>query len=97
MLSSVDARRRWFGTFFLILAVGLLLWGLTFLAAFLLTNPILFVFYWVTCFLFTGISFAIAIYDMMVVRKRVRQEQREAFERAFREVAEKETKGSDRR
>lgn len=96
MLSSVDARRRWFGTFFLILAVGMLLWGLTFLAAYLLNHPLLFVVYWVTCFLFTGISFAIAIYDMAAVRKRVRQEQREAFERAFREVTEKEAKGSDR-
>ena len=35
MLTSVDARRRWFGTFFLIVAGGMLLWGFTFLAAFL--------------------------------------------------------------
>src|SRR5262245_32014880 len=90
MLTSVDARRRWFGTFFLILAGGLLVWGLTFLAPFLLQNPILFVVYWFTCFALTMLSFGIALYDMSVVRRRIKEEQRSAFNRAFSEVVEEE-------
>jgi hypothetical protein len=94
MLTSVDARRRWFGTFFLIVAGGLLVWGLTFLAPTLLRNPLLFVIYWVTCFGLTVLSFAIAIYDMRVVRRRIKEEQRSAFERAFADVVAEEKQRS---
>jgi hypothetical protein len=94
MLTSVDARRRWFGTFFLIVAGGLLVWGLTFLAPTLLRNPLLFVSYWITCFGLTVISFAIAIYDMSVVRRRIKEEQRSAFKRAFADVVEEEKQRS---
>jgi hypothetical protein len=90
MLTSVDARRRWFGTFFLILAGGLLVWGLTFLASALLQNPVLFVLYWVTCFALTMLSFGIALYDMSVMRRRIKEEQRSAFNRAFSEIVEEE-------
>jgi len=90
MLTAVDARRRWFGTFFLIIAGGLMVWGLTFLAAFLLHNPVLFVFYWVTCFALTILSFSIALYDMMVIRRRIRDEHKSAFNRAFSELIEEE-------
>jgi membrane protein implicated in regulation of membrane protease activity len=90
MLTSVDARRRWFGTFFLIIAGGLLVWGLTFLAPTLLRNPALFVAYWLTCFALTILSFSIAVYDMRVVRRRIREEQRSAFNRAFADVVEEE-------
>jgi hypothetical protein len=90
MLTSVDARRRWFGTFFLILAGGLLVWGLTFLAPMLLRNPLLFVIYWFTCFALTMLSFAIALYDMAVVRRRIKEERRSAFNRAFSDIVEEE-------
>lgn len=85
MLTSTDARRRWFGSFFLILAGGLLLWGLTFLGPMLARNPLLFLFYWLACFGLTGISFAIAIYDFREMRKRLRDEQKSAFQKAFGE------------
>jgi hypothetical protein len=90
MLTSVDARRRWFGTFFLIVAGGMLVWGLTFLAPSLLHKPVLFVIYWVACFTLTILSFAIAIYDMRVVRRRIKEERKSAFERAFADVVEEE-------
>jgi hypothetical protein len=90
MLTSVDARRRWFGAFFLIIAGGLLVWGLTFLAPTLVKNPLLFVTYWAACMGFTLLAFGIALYDMIVIRRRLRDEKRAAFNRAFSEVEESE-------
>ncbi len=90
MLTSVDARRRWFGTFFLILAGGLLVWGLTFLSAFLLRNPLFFVAYWLACFGLTALAFSIAIYDMAVMRRRIKEEQRSAFNKAFEDIVQEE-------
>jgi hypothetical protein len=99
MLTPQDARRRWFGSFFLILAGGLLLWGFTFLGHLLVRNPVLFVVYWLTCFLLTAISFGIAVYDMRIIRRRLREEQKTAFARAFSDVLseEEEAAGSGRR
>lgn len=92
MLTSVDARRRWFGAFFLIIAGGLLLWGFTFLGPTLVENPLLFVVYWSVCLVFTLLSFCIALYDMMAIRRRVREEKRTALNRAFSEIdKEKQT------
>jgi hypothetical protein len=88
MLTSVDARRRWFGTFFLIVAGGMLVWGFTFLAAALIRRPMLFVIYWITCLAFTLLSFAIAVYDMHVIRKRVREEKKSAFNKAFSDIVD---------
>lgn len=88
MLTSVDARRRWFGTFFLIVAGGMLLWGFTFLAAPLIRRPMLFVVYWVSCLGFTLLSFAIAVYDMYIIRRRVREEKKSAFNKAFSDITD---------
>ena len=88
MLTSVDARRRWFGAFFLIIAGGMMLWGFTFLGNLLVRNPVWFVVYWVICFGFTLLSFGIAIYDMRVIRKRMRDEKRSAFNKAFSDLPE---------
>lgn len=92
MLTSVDARRRWFGSFFLILAGGFLLWGLTLLKDFLIARPVVFLFYWLACFGLTALALSIAVYDLLVMRRRIRSEQRAAFERAFKEVPEAEEK-----
>ena len=96
MLTSVDARRRWFGTFFLILAGGMLAWGLTFLERPLLRNPTLFVTYWLSCFGFTVLAFCIALYDLRVMRRRIREEQKHAFKRAFDDVLEEEANSTER-
>jgi uncharacterized membrane protein YhaH (DUF805 family) len=92
MLTSVDARRRWFGAFFLIVAGGMLLWGFTFLGTTLVENPILFVVYWLTCFGLTLLSLGIAIYDMRVIRRRLRDEKRSAFNKAFSDIVDEERK-----
>jgi hypothetical protein len=92
MITSVDARRRWFGTFFLILAGGLLAWGLTFLAPVLMRNPALFIAYWLTCFGLTILSFGIAIYDLRIMRRRLRDERKTAFNKAFSDITEDDRK-----
>lgn len=90
MLTSVDARRRWFGAFFLIIAGGLLVWGFTFLSSTLVKNPVFFLLYWGTCFLFTLLALLIALYDMMVIRRRLREERRAEFNRTFSDIDESE-------
>ncbi|HEX7858714.1 MAG TPA: phage holin family protein [Verrucomicrobiae bacterium] len=90
MLTSMDARRRWFGAFFLIIAGGMLLWGLTFLSATLVKNPLLFVLYWSGCMAFTVLAFAVALYDMIVIRRRLREQKRAEFNRAFSDIDESE-------
>jgi hypothetical protein len=94
MLNPVDARRRWYGSFFLILAGGQLLWGFTFLAPILIRRPTLFIAYWITCFIFTALAFSIALYDMRVIRKRLQSEQKSAFSRAFSDIEDVEQKKS---
>ena len=90
MLTSVDARRRWFGSFFLILSGGFLLWGLTLLKDYLVAHPTIFIFYWLTCFGLTSLALSIAVYDLFVMRRRIRTEQRAAFNRAFKQEVEAE-------
>jgi len=65
-----------------------MIWGFTFLAPTLFEIPLLFVCYWSACLLFTLLAFAIALYDMIVIRRRVREEKRAAFNRAFSDVGQ---------
>jgi hypothetical protein len=90
MLNPVDARRRWFASFFIILAGGQLIWGLTFLAPWLIRHPMAFLFYWLTCLLLTLVAFSIALYDLRIMRRRLRVEQKIAFEKAFSDLKEDE-------
>ncbi len=75
ILTPNDARRRWFGVLFLILGALLLIWGATFLNAFLMRHPFLFVAYWAACALLTGCALLTALLDMLIIRKRTRDEQ----------------------
>ncbi|MCB1125004.1 MAG: hypothetical protein KDM81_00805 [Verrucomicrobiae bacterium] len=84
MNGPADARRRWFGLLFLILAGGMTTWGIT------LLEPRLrgwgFILYWLACFTFLGIAVAIALWDWWIIRRGRRLEQarlaREMVERA---------------
>ena len=81
MLNTADARRRWFGVFFLILAVGMLIWGQTVLEPHL--QGVVFLLYWFGCFLLTLIAIGIALLDMRALRRHSREEQRELIERTL--------------
>ena len=92
MLTSLDARRRWFGALFLILSLGLLIWGVTFLADYLVHHPALFVIYWAVCALFTGLALLNALLDMIIMRKRTRDEQIALAQKSFADLVEAEKK-----
>jgi len=61
----------------------MLVWGVTLLNPWLMARPILFVLYWVGCALFTGLALLNALLDMIIVRKRSRDEQHRLARRSF--------------
>ena len=81
MSNSADALRRWLGTFFLIMAAGLLIWGQTVL------QPVLagfgFIAYWTTCFIFTLLAIIAALLDVHAMRRHAREAQRELARRTL--------------
>ncbi|MDX1951123.1 MAG: hypothetical protein SFY81_03000 [Verrucomicrobiota bacterium] len=90
MLTRSDARRRWFGTLFLLLAFGLLIWGQTLLKSWLQSSPVLYVVYWLGCMSFTLMALLVAALDLFIIRSRTRDEKdklvKEALEKARREA-----------
>jgi hypothetical protein len=92
MLTPTDARRRWFGSFFLLMALGSLVWGITLLNGYLMRHPVLFVCYWAACALFTGLAMINAMLDMMIMRRRTRDEQMHLAERSFGDLEERKKK-----
>jgi hypothetical protein len=92
MLTPTDARRRWFGSFFLLLALGSLIWGVTLLNGYLMRHPVLFVFYWAGCAIFTGLAFINALLDMMIMRRKTRDEQIALAEKSFGDLEERKKK-----
>ena len=83
MITPQDARRRWFGALFLILGLVLLVWGTTWLSDYLVKHPILFVIFWAACAIFTGLAMINAMLDMMIMRRRTREEQIALAEKSF--------------
>lgn len=95
MLTKVDARRRWFGAFFLIVSIGMLIWGTTLLNNFLMSHPLTFVAYWAFCAGCTGLAFLNAILDMIIMRKRVQDEQNALAQQSLAEIErEKRRRGT---
>ena len=84
MLKPVDVRRRWWGTLFLTIAAGLLIWGQTILKSSL--TGATFLVYWAACFIFTGLAILTALLDMRAVRKHVHKDHRKLLERALSEA-----------
>jgi len=84
MADAADARRRWFGLFFLTLAAGMLIWGQTILRPWLKGWG--FILYWVACFVLTALAILTAILDMRATRRRTRAEQHELLERTWRDL-----------
>jgi len=87
MSDSTDARRRWFGLLYLILAAGMLIWGQT------LLRPSLegfgFVAYWMACFVLTGLAILTAIRDLRATRRRSAAERRELLEQTWKDIKDK--------
>jgi len=78
-----DARRPWFGMFYLIVATGMLIWGQTFLKPHLVGAG--FVIYWLVCMGFTGLAMLTALLDIWAVRRRTRDQQRDLLQQIFDE------------
>jgi hypothetical protein len=87
MLTSADARRRWFGALFIVLAGGMLIWGQTLLKGSL--HGAIFLVYWLLCFLFTALSMVVAILDIRAMKKHIRDEQNTLFLEAFTKPRDK--------
>ncbi len=81
--NAADARRRWFGVFFLIIAAGMLIWGQTILKPHL--EGAGFVIYWLACMGFTALAMLTALLDVRAVRRRTRDQQRELLRKIFDE------------
>jgi hypothetical protein len=84
MPDAADARRRWFGLFFLVVAGGMLIWGQTVLKPGL--KGLSFLLYWFVCFVMTSLAIVTAILDLRATRRRTRQEQRDLLERTWRDI-----------
>ena len=76
--------RRWFGLFFLFIAGGMVVWGITLLAPFLERHRIIFVAYWMTCFGMTGLAMLTALIDAWLIRREARADQIELFRSTFK-------------
>ena len=85
MAIQVNLRRRWFGLFHLLVAAGLLIWGLTLLRPVL--RGWLFLGYWFACFLFALLALVIAWLDWRSVRRQARAERREVLREALHRAA----------
>jgi uncharacterized membrane protein YdcZ (DUF606 family) len=86
MSRSPDTCRRWFGSICLAVAAGMLILGQTAFKARLQQRA--FIYYWLTCTLFTGVTLLIALLDMRAVRRRSQQEQSELVKNVLREIRE---------
>jgi hypothetical protein len=84
MMTRADGWRRWWGTFCLIMAVGMLLWGQTLLAAYL--EGLGYVIYWLVCFGFVFLAILIAGLDLWIVRRRVQRERTELIRKTWNEI-----------
>jgi hypothetical protein len=78
--------RRWTTGLFLGLACLMLFLGLTIFSGHL--QQASFVIYWLVCFLFTGLAAILALVDVMIIRKKSRDEQRDLIKRTFEDPKE---------
>lgn len=86
MADKRDVRRRVLGALFLAAAVVLLFAGQTILKEWLQARPVAFLIFWLVCFLFVGLALLTALLDLAMMRRRVRDEQRELFEETLEKI-----------
>ncbi len=85
MDESADNRRRWFGAICLTTATLMLALGLTVLKSQLAGE--VFVYYWLGCTIFTGLTMVVALLDLRAVRERSRREEGELVKNVLHEFA----------
>ena len=85
MADSSDFRRRGLGAISLGLALAMLIAGQTVLRD--RFSPLSFALFWFVCLIFTSLAIVVAFWDLRVVRRRTRDEQRELFESTLNEIA----------
>jgi len=89
---DATARRRWFGALCLACALVMLVFGQTVLDGRL--SKVVFLLYWLLCFVFTGLAMIAAVRDLRFVSQKTRQEQRQLLEDTLKEI---ETKAKARK
>lgn len=94
VMRKSDKRRRWFGLLYLLVAIIMLVWGLTWLGPYLVGWK--FLLYWFGCFLVTMMAILVALLDMWIIRIRARQQRNKAAHQVFDEAAESEQDRTDR-
>ncbi|MDB6122541.1 MAG: hypothetical protein JWQ71_1534 [Pedosphaera sp.] len=91
MAYSRDIRRRLAGMVFLTIAAGMLIVGQTVLKPHL--QQANFIFYWMVCFLFTGLTLVVALLDLRSIRRRSQDEQKRLIKSTLLDVVEDENGG----
>ncbi len=84
MAFSRDGWRRLLGLIFVSIAVGMLVIGQTVLKDRL--QSLAYVYYWLTCTVFTFLTLIVALLDMRIVRRRAREQQSELVKNTLRDI-----------
>ena len=88
-------RRRWFGVLVLVAALAMLVSGQTILKD-RLTDPSIFLIYWLICFGCTGLAIFVAFLDVRALQRRTREEQRHLVHRTLKEIETDATEKTQR-
>ncbi len=81
MPTSKDKRRRWFGSLYVILAAGMVLWGEIVFKSKL--DGVTFLVYWTACFVLTGLAILSAILDIRAMRKEIVSRQKDILNKVL--------------
>lgn len=95
MSNAADARRRWWGVFFLALAAALLIWGETLLKEYLIQSRIVFILYWFACFASIILAIFTALLDIWATRRRFRSEQKDLIKQTLLDLEKDSNKNTN--
>lgn len=93
MIYNTTARRRWFGSVCLLIAIALVVADEYFFKGRL--TGVVFLMYWLACFVFTMFAICAAYLDVRALRRATRDEQRALFENTLQNIS-KEKSGKTR-
>lgn len=83
MAGIITSRRRWYGLLFLLLALGMVIWGQTWLSPYLQETVYAYVLYWILCLVWTMLALITALIDARVTRRQLRRQQLELLRETF--------------